>query len=641
MSSTRAYQVADETAAPTLGYALAGLARNSRVIRVVPIALAVVTALVFSEALWHGFVEWDDRINFLDNQNFRGLAWHNIRWMFSTMLMGHYIPLTWLTFGIDYTLWGMTPMAYHLWSVALHGVNAALVYLVAVRLLAKATAWDDVVHRVGATAAALLFAVHPLRAESVAWATERRDVLSGMFFLLAMLAYLRATDAEGARRRRLLTVVGGCFVLGLASKAMVMSLPLVLIILDVYPLRRLPTDWRRLTSPAARTVWREKLPFLAIGLVGAAVGYWAQAANHYVTPLEKYPLSARVGMIFYSYWFYLSKTAVPMGLSPLHELPAKVHLFEWPFLSAMLAIILLAALVFRLRRAAPGALAAAVYYLVVLAPVSGLVHSGYQLTHDRYSYLPCLSWAVLAGAGVGGLIVLARTHLVRPSLVRVAAGALAVAAVGLMTLTWQQVQVWKDDDSLWRYSLETEPNCTICRTNLGVLLYNGGYYPLARDYFQRAIELRPDRNKTEANLAVTLANLGELEAALDHFQKLSRDKPNNADTIHNVGVVLLGLKRYDEALTQFQVADRLQPNHPVLLANVGFTYAGKDRLTEAIPYFERSVQIKPDGAAARFGLALACALTGRGQEAKTHWEKLQALDPRLASYLGPVFLEHW
>jgi tetratricopeptide (TPR) repeat protein len=307
----------------------------------------------------------------------------------------------------------------------------------------------------------------------------------------------------------------------------------------------------------------------------------------------------------------------------------------------MLAIMLVAALVLRLRRTAPGVPAAAAYYLVVLAPVSGLVHSGYQLTHDRYSYLPCLSWAVLGGAGVGWLMVLAQTRLVRPSLVRVAAGGLAVAAAGLMMLTWQQVQVWKDDDSLWRYSLETEPNCTICRSNLGVLLYNGGYYPLARDYFQRAIELRPDRNKTEANLAFTLTNLGELEAALEHFRKLARDKPNDADAVHNVGVVLLGLRRYDEALAQFQAADRLRPDHPVLLANIGFTYASRDRLGEAIPYFERSVQIKPDGAPARFGLALAYALTGREQEAKAHWEKLQALDPRLASYLGPIFLEHW
>ncbi|MBI1846220.1 MAG: tetratricopeptide repeat protein [Candidatus Rokubacteria bacterium] len=643
MSSTDQLIVpaAERAAAPAVGRLLRRLAADARVTRAIPVALTVVTFLAFSETLWHGFVEWDDRINFLDNQDFRGLGWRNIRWMFSTVLMGHYIPLTWLTFGLDYTLWGMKPMGYHLWSVVLHAVNAALMYFVALRLLGRALRLEAGALRLAAAATAFFFAVHPLRAESVAWATERRDVLSGMFFLLAVLAYLKAVDADGGRRRRLLVAVAGCFVLGLASKSMVMTLPLALIIMDFYPLRRLPTDWRQLASPAARAVWREKVPFLALGLLGAAVGYWAQASNHYVTSLQKYPPSARVGMVFYSYWFYLWKTIVPTGLSPLHELPATIHLRDWPFLSAMIAVLSIAALVLALRRALPGGLAAAAFYVVTLAPVSGVVHSGYQLTHDRYSYLPCMSWALLLGAAVGGLVTLARAEVVRPVIARLAAAALAFATIGLAILTWQQVQVWKDDDSLWRYSLETEPTCSICRTNLGVLLYNQGFYVLARGHFERVMELRPDRDKGESNLAITLGNLGEFDAALAHFESLLRRKPNSAELMQNVGVILLYLKRYDEALAKLQAAERLQPDQPVLLANIGFTYSAAGRPDRAVPYFERSLGVSPESAPARVGLALAYAATGREEQARAQWEKLQSLDGRLAGFVAPVFLERW
>ncbi len=215
---------------------------------VIPVCLAAVTFLVFAPALRNSFVEWDDYINLFHNSHYRGLGWEQIRWMLTSTLMGHYIPVTWLTFGLDYTVWGMRPFGYHLTNNLIHSANAILFYLVALRLLAASTSLTGSALRVGSAITALFFALHPLRAESVAWATERRDVLSALFFLLTILAHLAAIDAHGSRRRWLRVASLACFALSLLSKSIVMTTPLILLLLDFYPLRRLPAPPERLAA---------------------------------------------------------------------------------------------------------------------------------------------------------------------------------------------------------------------------------------------------------------------------------------------------------------------------------------------------------------------------------------------------------
>src|SRR5215831_18018451 len=171
-----------------------------------PFAVGALTFLVFSPAVLNGFVEWDDQVNLLQNSHYRGLGWTQVRWMFTSTLMGHYIPVTWLTFGLDFTLWGMNPLGYHLTNNLIHSVNAALFYLIALRLFGKATALTGGALRTSSALAALFFTLHPLRAESVAWATERRDVLAALFFLLTILMYLGASEAHGRRRSRFIAV---------------------------------------------------------------------------------------------------------------------------------------------------------------------------------------------------------------------------------------------------------------------------------------------------------------------------------------------------------------------------------------------------------------------------------------------------
>lgn len=609
--------------------------------RAIPFALALVTFLVFLPVLWNGFVEWDDQITFYQNEHYRGLGWAQIRWMFSNVLMGHYIPLTWLTLGLDYVNWGMNPAGYHLTSLLLYAANAAAFYFVALRLLQTATSLAGATLRVGATAATLFFALHPLRVESVAWATERRDVLSGLFFLLTILAYLKACGEAGASRRRLVAVAVGLYVLALASKASVMGLPFVLILLDVYPLRRLGGSWREWTGAAARGVWIEKIPFLVLGVAGGAVTYYAQNANMFITTLQRYPLSARIGMTFYSLWFYVEKTVLPQGLSPLYELPARVNLLERRFLLPAIIVTLITVVLVAARRRWPAGLAVWVYYAIALGPVIGIVHSGHQLTNDRYGYLPGFGLALLLGAAAGAAARAAAAGTLRPALVKAMAGAGALWVVGLSILTVQQVQIWHDTESLWRYALESDPRCAICYANLGLTLGKQGDHVAARKLFERALEVRPDSVISRPHLGVTLAMQGDFAAAVEHYSVYLARYPNDPDVLNNMGAALLGLKRPKDAIECLQRALQIKPKHVLAHANLGFAFADLDRPGEALAYYRRAIELKPSTPQPWFGLAREQYRAGRIDAAFTAYGILSMLSPELANRIAPAFIPTW
>lgn len=620
---------------------LAGLASHAGKPWVIPIALAAVTVGAFLPALENQWVEWDDYIVLVKNENYRGLGLAQLRWMFSNILMGHYVPVTWLTLGLDYALWGMNPLGYHLTNLLLHVANTVLVYVLASRLLVKATALPLPALRAAAAAATLFFALHPLRAESVAWATERRDVLSGLFFFLTVLLYLRASESEGVRRRRLLAGSLACLVLGLLSKAILMTVPLVLILLDVYPLRRLAPDPRRWREAAFRRVWVEKIPYMLLGLAGAALGYYGQAANSYFTSFVQYPVTARIGMAFYSLWFYAAKTVVPIGLSPLYELPARVHPLEPRFLGPTVGVLVVTAVVVWLRRRWPAGLAVWAFYAIVLGPVMGITHSGYQLAHDRYSYLSCLGFAILVGGGVGLVVRAQRTGTLRTAFARIALTAIAAWLVGLSVMTWQQVQIWRDTDTLWRYAIESDPECSICQANLGVLLHNRGLPALAVERFERELALRPDHVRSHHTLALSLAAVGRTGEAMDHFHRVLAVFPDDADVLNNLGVALIGQRKFDEALVHLRRAAAREPRRLQVLTNLGLALTELGRAEEALGHLRRAVELDPREPLPRLALGRAFLALGDTARAREQYDVLRRLDARLASSLGASLISEW
>jgi Tfp pilus assembly protein PilF len=603
-----------------------------------PFALAALTFLVFSPALLNGFVEWDDQVNLLQNPNYQGLGWQQIRWMFTSTLMGHYIPSTWLTFSLDYTLWGMNPFGYHLTNNVIHAANAALFFLVALRLLGKATALTGSALRSSSAVAALFFALHPLRAESVAWATERRDVLAGLFFLLTVLMYLEASEADGRRRSRLLVGSMACYVLALLSKSIVMTLPAVLILLDIYPLGRLSSRWGMWRDAAQRSVLKEKLAYLVLGFAGALTAYWAVASHRYLTDMTKFGWSGRLTIATYSLWFYLEKTLLPLSLSPVHELPAMVSPSELRFAVGWIAVIAISVATLALRQRWPAGLALWAYYIIILGPVSGLVHAGHQITHDRYSYISCLGWALLFGAVVGSIARIAATRAARPALIRAAAGTAAAWILALGWLVWQQVQVWRDTETLWSFAVEADPRCSICQNNLGTTFSRRNLFGLAKERYELALALRPDRFYVHGNLGVVLHRLGNRDAAMTHFTIALTRQPDSAAVLTNIASVLLDQKSYGEALRYFEHAVRVDPGSVPGLVNLGDALIKTGRPDAGVPYLLRAREIRPGEPVIYLNLTRAYLALRQYEPARQAYETLSKLDATLAREIKPTAL---
>jgi len=636
--------------------------------RALPLAVALLAAAAFLPALDAGFVDWDDDRNFLDNPRYRGLGWAELRWMFTATWMGHYIPLTWLTLGLNHALGGMNPAGYHLGNLLLHAANAALFYLLARRLLAIATTGvaSDGSRAVtlGAAAAALVWALHPLRVESVAWITERRDVLCGLFYLLAVLAYVRGVEAApGARGRwRIASLVG--FAAALGAKGMAMTLPASLLILDFYPLRRARLGWRALVV--------EKIPYLALAALGAAVAAWAVTRGAAWTPYETHGLGARLAMTAYGFWFYPSRMVWPEGLSPLYELPARIDPLAPGFLAPIAAVLGASLLLLLLRGRFPGGLAAWAHSLVVVAPVSGIAHAGYQLAHDRYSYLSTLGFALLFGGGVAWIArQRARGRISR--VVAAAAGAAAVLALaGLAAGSWAQTEQWRDSESLWRAAVAADPACALCRHKLGNVLLAARRHGEARTELERAIALRPERPGPRVSLGALLVETGRLaeaEAALREAMRLGPrlgDAPANLGALYarqgrnaeaiahlrravalapwmesardslaralgNRGAELAQAGRFGAAAAHFAEAATLRPDDAALVRSHGQALLDQGRPAEALAPLERAAALAPRGASERFWLARGYRLAGRDTDADRQIALLRELDPAAAA----------
>jgi Flp pilus assembly protein TadD len=606
--------------------------------REIALTLVLAVVIVFVHGLYNEFVQWDDPANLINNKNFRGLGWTQIQWMLTATLMGHYIPVTWLTFGLDYVLWGMEPAGYHFTNLVLHAANVVLFFLLALRLLPRALPWATAMEiRAGAAVTALFFGIHPLRAESVAWATERRDVLSGLMFLASVLCYVASTGHEGWRRRWRLAVSLLFFVLALLSKSITMTLPFALLILDFYPLRRLGFTPREWLAAAGRRVLLEKVPFFVVGALGAGVAYWAVAQNSFFTSTVQYPLMSRVALALYSVCFYIAKTVLPSGLSPLYELPAEVSLLDGPFALAALATLLMTVSLLALWRKWPAGCAAYVYYAIAIAPVGGLVHAGFQLAHDRYSYLSCMGFALLAGA-MPALLGRARTHgTLTPGLGRLAAVAMAAWIFALGALTWEQVRVWRNTESLWLHASLVEPECSICHHNMGALLANQGNSRAALVHFIHVTAIRPDREKIYGGIGLALLQLDRAAEAEPNLKRALAKDPSDSGLLNNMGMALSRQSKFDEAIPYLRRALVLDPENLRARANLGAALAGSGRLEAGLQEFHRAAERDGFAVEPRLGLVRAYLEKGDLVEARKHYTILRQLHPKAATRLAHHF----
>ncbi len=601
----------------------------------VALGLALLVGILFRPALHADWVDWDDPTNFLSNPYYRGLGWPQLRWMLTTSLLGHWIPVTWFTLSVDYALWGMNPYGYHLGNVLWHAGNTALFYLLSRRLIAlSASAWTPSAHAIGAVTSTLFFAIHPLRVESVAWITERRDLTSGFFFLLTLLCYVKA-HAHGPPIRRGwyigAAIAGG---LALASKSLVMGLPLVLVLLDFYPLRLLSPRFTPTTESGAGSLWLSKIPFVLMSIAVGAVAYHAQRAGGH---LGDETLAGRIAMAGHSFWFHAWTTFVPRGLSPLYETPAHVRLLDPTFLVPTVAVVSITGAAWLMRRRWPAVFATWASYLVLLAPVSGLVHTGYHLGADRNTYLACSGFALL----VGGLAAYIREAWVRGHLrAPLAAGALALCAVWLTTLgaaARLQMPIWRDSDALWRHAIETDPRCSVCWQNLAISLARRGHYPESLAGFQQAMALRPERSEFHGNYGLLLLQMGRRAEGIAELRYRLRHSSGDLNTRTNLGLALLEDGRFEEASQELQTVLRIDPRSVPALVTLGRVRLSQGRIQDAAAAFERAVAVAPNDPVARLGAARARLAGGDRIGAQEQFVALRRIDPAFASRFEQEF----
>src|SRR3989449_1218312 len=576
-----------------------------------PLLVALLTLTAFLPTLQNQFVSWDDDKNFLENPHYRGLGWTHLRWMWTTHL-GHYIPLTWMTLGLDYLLWGMNPVGYHLTSLLLHAANAVVFFFVVRRILTLALpSRSERGHALAVAAgfAALVFAIHPLRVESVAWVTERRDVLSGLFYLVAILLYLRACE-RGARGRGWYWLSVAVFVCALLSKSMVVNLPVVLLILDVYPLRRLggAIGWR---SEPARRVYVEKIPFVLLAAAASAIAVMAQSSVHAVASLAQLSVPGRVAISTYGLSFYLLKMVVPVNLSPVYELRPPVNPWATPFLLSYGVVLALTAIALALRRRVPGLPAAWVAYIVVLLPVLGIFQSGPRIAADRYTYLAGLGWAILGGAGLLSCWRSSMRAKAGTPATWLLTGIALCVVVGLGVLTWNQVHVWHDSEKLWSHAVAIDPRSPVGQYSRGLVLAQQGKLTEAMEHYQTALRLNPDYADAHNNVGAVLADQGRLAEAIEHYREALRLKPDYADAHYNWGNALAQQGKPAEAIEHYRQALRIKPDDALSHTNWGVELAQQGKLVEAIDHFREALRIKPDDALAHRNLGLALTQPGK------------------------------
>jgi Flp pilus assembly protein TadD len=598
---------------------------------VIPVLLAILTVLAFLPSLQNGFVNWDDQPNLLENPNYRGLGWTNLYWMFTTFHHSLYRPLTWVSLGLDYIFWGMNPLGYHLTSLLFHAANAVLVFYLTQQLLTlrytTGVAPTDLSVRMPAAFAALAFAVHPLRVESVAWVSARNDVLSAFFLLLTVIFYLQYAKREASDQnsRRWFAAALGAYACSLLSKASGVTLPLVLLVLDVYPLGRLGNQgW---FNPFVRKVWWEKLPFFFLALIAGVAAFAAKYEYGSMAAVEAYGFSARAAQSLYGLSFYLWKTLVPLDLSPLYERPADLSILDFVSLRSGIIFSAVTAGFIVARRRWPAGLAAWICYVLFLVPTLGIAQSGPQIAADRYSYLACVGFAVLAGGALVEAWQLWRSGRAGAMNFVLVNSFAAFIVLGLGYLTWRQTEIWHDSERFWNHALAVMPS-GLPHYYLGTVLADRGRTDEAIDHFRHTLEINDSYADAHYNLGKLLARRGDFNEAGQHFRSAVKLNPNDAGAHSGLGLILAREGNLAEAARYFRRALEINPADPAALNNMGITLAREGDLDGAIRYFKRAVETNPSDAGGYGNLANALLQRGEIGEAVKYLRRALELNPR-------------
>lgn len=571
------------------------------------VMLLVLVALVFGQTAHFDFVNYDDQNYVYQNPEItRGISLHSIVWAFSHVHSQNWHPLTTISHMLDCQWFGLRAGEHHLGNVVLHALTAVLLFLV-LRQLSGAI-WRSAF-------VAALFAIHPLRVESVAWISERKDVLSGLFFMLTLSCYAGYARRGGWSRYLLLLLV---FAVGLLTKPMLVSVPFVLLLLDYWPLQRLTLRQAGRGSLGGLSYFRlnwdlvvEKLPLMLLSAISCIATLKAQ--GQYISSSEVLPLSWRIGNACTSYLVYIVETVWPLRLSPFYPHPVGT-LSIWQVIGSALILTAATLVVFVVRRRNPYFFTGWFWYIIMLIPVIGIVQVGWQGHADRYTYLPGLGLLIALSWGVGELA----TSLRRKRMLALAGSTLVVV---FAFLAWRQTGYWRNSEVLWTHALTINPSNDVAENNLGVLLIARGQIPGAMAHYEKAIALRPTNTEARSNLANALLFQGKLDQAVDQLQQTLAIQPDNVEVRNTFGAVLASRGEVRAALTQWEQVLAAQPQNGNAQANLAWVLStsADDTLrngARALDLAQRAIALSGEKNAMLFRtLAAALAENGRFAEA--------------------------
>ncbi len=585
--------------------------------------LIVATLIVYLPVKDHQFVGLDDDLYVTDNPQIqKGLTWANLAWALTALEAGFWHPLTWWSHMLDYELFGLNPGGHHLMSLLLHTLNVLLLF----GLLQR---WTGAIWRSFLVAA--LFALHPLNVESVAWVAERKNVLSTLFWLLTLGAYVHYVRKPNWQRYLWVVVL---FVLGLMAKPMLVTLPCVMLLLDYWPLGRLGPSWNEFRKKGSKLLL-EKAPLFALAVPSGMLAIHAETLLGALPSLQQISLDARFGNALTSFVAYLGKMVWPTDLAVFYPHP-ETSPPAGQVILAILVIGTLSLLVLWRAPSCPYLLVGWLWYLGTLLPVSGLIQVGQHSMADRYMYVPLI--------GVFILLVWGCTQWVVHSQIKKAwgIGAIVFLLLGLAINTRLQLAHWQNSVTLFEHAIQSTEDNYLAHNNLGTVFLEAGEIDKGMEQLSIALEIKPESVEALYNLGLALKQKGHLDGAVRYFSEALDITPNLAAAHNNLGLIRIAQGDGEKAIQHFSKALEIDPQLFEALNNLGTLLLGNGQVEKAISCFSQSLLLNPDQARAYNNLGAALDLQGRSEEAMTHYHRALELAPYsflTHNNLGRMFME--
>jgi tetratricopeptide (TPR) repeat protein len=572
------------------------------------LGLVAITVIAYAPVWHYDFVSFDDFIYVTDNAHVRaGLSWSGAAWAFTSSYANFWHPLTWLSLMLDVQWYGVNAGMLHVTNVLLHLASTLLLFLIMHRMTGAP----------GRSAfVAALFAVHPLHVESVAWIAERKDALSTVFWMLTVWAYLGYVRTPRWHRYLLVAVL---FALGLMAKPMLVTLPFVLLLLDVWPLGRIGAG---LPGRAWLPLVCEKVPLFVLALAASIIAFITQRSGGAVAALDAFPLADRIANALAAFVTYPARMVWPIRLVPFYPHPQTIRF--WPAVGGLFVLVVVSALVTRAIPRRPHLAVGWFWFVGTLIPVVGLIQVGSHATADRYTYVPLIGLFIIAAWGVFDLFGARRLRQVI-----LPAAACVVVAASIVT-TRAQVMTWKDSATLWQHALDVMPDNFCAHYGLGKLLDAQGRHEESVRHLRESIRLAPRFADARVALGRALAVQGRMDEAIDQYVEALRLAPASRDARANLGLVLEQSGRFPEAAVQYREALAAAPEDVEVRNSLGHALASQGKIAEAIAEFSEALRLRPDDAPARANLADALAAQGKISEAIPLFRDALRLQPGYA-----------